>query len=993
MSYYSMRATSAFKHSCHLLFLPIIALFAGAFQVKAQPKLEFNMKKPEQFKERKLGSEKMADKKFTPVRRFFQNTYTHYNYYFNANQQLNTIIQETSERKTDDYSELLPFYRYTLKETSGNAFLDSIIQTSTAGILLHDLRNDWIDNMYLLLGKAYLLKNHPDSAAMTFQYINYSFAPKEKDGYDLPIGSNAGDEGYNAFSISTKEKTGNTAYLTKQPPSRNDALAWQVRAFTEMNNYLDASSLVSTLQSDPLFPERLQPLLEEHTAYMFYKLDVWDSAAVHLDKANEKESDRILKARRYYLAGQLYALAGMNTEASEAFAKATGITLDPVMDVYARLNTIRLDKSKDPAKIDKNVAELRAMAKKERYREYSDIILYAAALIELERNNYTDAELLLQDAFASKANTTGQKSRTAYLLGETRVAMKKFGYASPAYDSVNESSLKEAQRKNLAIKKPATKQIYEADKTINLYDSLLTIAAMEEPGRSDLVKKISRELRKQRGVKEENTGSASAALTAGTVSPDLFGGGVSGWYFTDPTRRSSGFELFRQRWGDRPNADNWRRSSAIKQNATGTGPGVTSVVDAPPTTGTPDNFDTTDISFDNLYSRLPLTPEKVAAANVRKANALYQKARAIHEGLEDYPEAAKVYEQLLALTDTGMLVQKSLFDLIHCYTQMGETAKADAARKRLLQQFADSPEAVQLKAGSQPGLEKNDEATAAYAAIYELFLSGKFDAAIQAKQEADKKYGANQWSPQLQYIESIYYIKERKDSLALAGLDKLVKAYPSSPMAARAKLLLQYLPKRDSIETYLTNLKVERQEDAPILERNIVAVERQKPAEQPKTPAVVTPQPTVVATDSAKTNIVAAIPKAASPYDFKLAEPQIVGIYLKNIDPTYVNEVLYSFNATSQRNFNGNTITASKQKVTDDLWLVLLQGEALVNAEAAIQYIDYLRPVSAKSIIPWLDVARYRFFITTAENLEKLKAEPNFDLYLDLLHQMYPFKL
>ena len=74
MSYYSMRATSAFKHSCHLLFLPIIALFAGAFQVKAQPKLEFNMKKPEQFKERKLGSEKMADKKFTPVRRFFQNT-------------------------------------------------------------------------------------------------------------------------------------------------------------------------------------------------------------------------------------------------------------------------------------------------------------------------------------------------------------------------------------------------------------------------------------------------------------------------------------------------------------------------------------------------------------------------------------------------------------------------------------------------------------------------------------------------------------------------------------------------------------------------------------------------------------------------------------------------------------------------------------------------------------------------------------------------------
>ena len=260
------------------IFCLLISI-VGSLSAFAQPKLEFNLKKPEQFKERKLGSEKMAEKHFTPVRRFFQNTYTHYNYYFNAHERLKTIVDKASESKQEDYAELLPFYRYTLEETAKDSYLDSVIQTATAGILLHDLRNDWIDNMYMLLGQAYLLKNHPDSASMTFQYINYSFAPKEKDGYDLPIGSNAGEENTNAFSISTKEKNSKAAYLLKEPPSRNEALTWQIRALTDMDNTLDASSMVNTLQNDPLYPERLIPLLHEHTAYMYYKLNAWDSAA------------------------------------------------------------------------------------------------------------------------------------------------------------------------------------------------------------------------------------------------------------------------------------------------------------------------------------------------------------------------------------------------------------------------------------------------------------------------------------------------------------------------------------------------------------------------------------------------------------------------------------------------------------------------------------------------------------------------------------------
>ena len=49
-------------------------------------------KKPEKFENRKLGSEKTADKKFNVPRNIYQNNITHYNYYFNANNRVITVV-------------------------------------------------------------------------------------------------------------------------------------------------------------------------------------------------------------------------------------------------------------------------------------------------------------------------------------------------------------------------------------------------------------------------------------------------------------------------------------------------------------------------------------------------------------------------------------------------------------------------------------------------------------------------------------------------------------------------------------------------------------------------------------------------------------------------------------------------------------------------------------------------------------------------------------
>src|SRR6185312_5340476 len=145
--------------------------------------------------------------------------------------------------------------------------LDSVIYEATAGILLHDLRSDWVDNFYLLIGEAYYFQKEFDSASMTFQFINYNLFPKTKKDQDqLVVGTNE-NRTNNSLSISSKENRNIVQKALSRPPSRNDALVWQVRTLTDMGDYPEAAGLINTLKNDASFPARLDPYFQEVTGY------------------------------------------------------------------------------------------------------------------------------------------------------------------------------------------------------------------------------------------------------------------------------------------------------------------------------------------------------------------------------------------------------------------------------------------------------------------------------------------------------------------------------------------------------------------------------------------------------------------------------------------------------------------------------------------------------------------------------------------------------
>lgn len=957
-----------------------IAFLSYSLACYSQSDAPIEVKKPKKYENRKLASEKTGEKKFTITRKFYQNTVTHYNYFFNANNRLNEIVKNAKTAFKEDYSQLLPFYNYTLKQTSQNKQdLDSVIYKCTAGILLHDLRNSWIDNLYLALAKAYFFRNDLDSAAYTLQYINFSYAPKEKGGYDVPIGSNSSND-KGEFSIATKEKNSIWNKLTSRPPSRNESFIWQIRNHIEKDELPEASGVIEILRHDPNFPKRLETNLQEVLSYWFYKQQAYDSAALYLSHALKDAPSNQEKARWEYLIAQMYQLSNKNEEAVSYYNKSISHTTDPIMDVYARLNSIRINKTDTKDILQENINALLKMAKREKYVSYRDIIYYAIATIELERNNFANAQDDLLKSVKYTQNNPSQRSQSFLLLGDMNYKRMSYPNAYNFYDSTDINTLAKADDKDrVTLRKPALKTIAENTITILAEDSLQALAKMPAGQRDAIIKKQVKLLRQGQGLKEDDSTNTNTAVKQ---VPDLFAENnkTADFYFYNASLKARGFSEFRSRWGERPNVDNWRRKTAIDRQ-------IQKLADVSDVQDKKLAVDqkVDDNSYEGLQQKIPTTPEKLDASNKSIMEALYSSGQILMNKLEEYPAAILVFEDLLRRFPNSSYKEETLFNLVYAYEKKGDKAKADQYKNLLT---TGSPGNKYANLISHPDTAKNivqaNPATKKYEDIYTLFIEGKFDEAKNQKKIADSMYNNSFWTPQLLFIESIYYIKQKEDSTAIKVLTDLSNLYKSNPMAQRAKTTIDVLKRRKEIESYLTNLQVTRNEDKNTVAQNEPVITKNE---------VKTSKPVVpAARDSVviKKAIPVAPPVVVKDFSFVATDPHFVVVLLDKVDPVYANEARNAFNRFNLEKYYNQKIDISQLKLNDQYNLVL-QGP-FASANAALEYIDKVRPVAKSRILPWLTADKFSFLVISNSNLDLLKSNKDMQAYKLLMQKAVPGK-
>jgi TolA-binding protein len=958
-----------------------LILFQLTIPAFGQLGISFDIKKPKEYDERVLRSEKSDQKKFTLPRRFIQNTVTHYNYYYNANLKLNEVLERAKSTFVDDYSKLLPFYNYSLDVTASDSIqLDSIIYKSSSGIALHDLRSDWTDNLYLLWGASFYLQKKFDSAYLMFQFINYAFAPKEKDGYYKTIGS--GRDGNSALSISTKEKNSLPKRIFSEPPSRNDAFIWQIRNHLVQDELAEAASLIVALKTDPAFPKRLRNDLHEVQAFWFYKQNMWDSAATHLEQALSNATNLQEKARWEYLAAQLYEMSGNFTIAEKYYAKVSSHTTDPILDIYARLSTIRANKDGGPKSIEKNVDALEKMAKRDKYVDYRDIIYYMAAQMELEGGNIENAIALLQKSTQFASNNAAQRNKAFLQLAELTYSRQQYRLSYNFYDSLKLDDPTIKNPEEITARKKSLGILATNMEILERQDSLQRIAGLPENERTDFVKKLVKQLRKEQGLKDDGNN-----LTVGSpiATPTLFPSNQpkGEWYFYNASYRTRGQSEFKAKWGNRPNIDNWRRSATIIAGMQANANQLQNNDRGNNQSGS------SEITFESLYANLPLTTEQLQQSNDSIQNALFALGKVYIQEIENCKSGTETMEQLRTRYPNFNPMDEVLFNLYYCYTKNGETAKAAAIKKLMSDTYASSNFTAIVTTGKNPQSKSaNTEATKTYEGIYDLFIEGKFDQALKEKKSADSIYGKNFWTPQLLYIEAVYHVKQRNDSTAIQVLNTVISEFPGTPLAAKSANLIQVLGRRAQIEEELRNMVVTRATDSTIGRTIAPPVVRQvtDTVGKKSSPVVTTVTPPRPLADTVA--VVKPVIANNTAFTHNANEAHYVILILNKVDPVFSNEARNAFNSYNRETYYGKNFSIDLYELNPENRLLLIAPFA--NALDAIAYIEKAKPKTATEIIPWLKGGKYGYAILTNGNFDILKNTKDIEAYKAFLNQYYP---
>lgn len=991
------------------ILLIALLLFTG-ISGYAQTNYRLPLNKPEKYANRALGAEKTEDTKFTLPRRLIQGMYTHYNYYYNAQNKITAIVDKAKASHQDDYTQLLSFYNYNLSSTAGDALeLDSVIYKATAGIVLHDLRNSYIDNLYLLIGQAYFYWQKFDSAYRIFQFVNYQFFPKGKNDFNKVVASGNRAAGGN-LEIGTQEKTGIVQKAFSQPPSRNDALLWIAKTYAEDSLFTEANSLMLLLRKDPYFPKRLHPALNEVAAYVFYRQQQWDSCAFYLEKALPNAPSQHELSRWEYLLAQLHTMLKQPDHASRFYNKAKIHTTDPVMYIYARLNEAQLTSGTGTEALRRTLNEIVQLSRKERFDGYEDILYAAAASSAIELGDSALAKTLLQKSIRNNSAHPSLKNKTLLRLADISYAQRDYMIAANCYDSLDlKDPALEPQRELLDFRKQWMQELVKNIRIVAKEDSLQAVSKLPETELESYLKSLSKKLRKERGIKEEVSSDAAIVTEKKTEALFTNDGKQGEWYFSNAGAKAKGFSQFKAKWGNRPNIDQWRRMEAVEM-AMGAKTNIPSA-DKKDDAAAAEEEDEEDISVEGLRKQLIFTEEAQEASDKKIITALLNQGMIYKVKLDDYLNAAAAYEALYKRFPKRKPEELLLYELYDTHNKIGQIPKSQQYLQELEANYGDGDFLKKMRSAKSGDKKQKDSATLVYEKIYERFLEGAFETALREKQAADTIYGKIYWTPQLLYIEAVYHISRRSDSAAITALSHIIQEFAQTLMAEKANIMIDVLSRRSEIEAYLSATEITRTgedfipaTDEPSRQKKVAVAVQEKP-EAPKPKSVNLPteaaavnvpraetKPIIPQADTIvkKQDIVVVEKPSSDGYLFDPAQPHLVVMLLDNVDPIYVSEsrgalLRYLRTAHSQL-----TLEANIHRMNDRYSWIEIGNFS--NLEDAMRLMEPTRQQAGSRIVPWLGNNKYRFLVISAQNLATLKAKKDPEIYLQFLQLQIPGK-
>lgn len=775
-------------------------------QVKAdQKKKEEKMKMMFELKMKKKheawSNEKMLKKKWTLVRQAFQNTYTRYNYYYNAKRKMHEAYTNMQRRKKDNFEERIDLFPFDPNKDSTvfSSDMDTIVRKASVGIQIHDPRTKWGDDLYLLMGQAFYYKGDYERATATFKYIIGMKNRNLKKKKVKEKNREANKE--NERSLLQKEK-GRLSKIFQHQPAHNDAILWLTRTDADSKKESEAEAILDLLDASNKLSENMKGKIALERANLYVKKGEYREATKQLSAVvRSKAVSSYIRQRAAFLNGQLFS--EMRLFDSAAINYKANIALHPPieMDFYARKNRAAAI-AEGGGDQTQSIASLKKLLKDGKYAPYYEQVYFILGKLSANDNKLDDALANYNKSLQQPKTTRKQKAITFASIGNIHYKNGAYNLAKKAYDSASyfAKNITDNEELNTAIRRAKSlDKIEEPYYLILSQDSLLRLAAMTEKDQRANAKKYLKYLEKQKEDSILNAANAASAGSLANAGPS--GSGVSSWYFGNQVTVQQGYNDFKRKWGNRPLSDNWRRASASSFGA-----------DLAGSAG--GNEDSSANAADNgeglteakLMAAIPKSEAQLNAVRKKLKRAYVNLATAYIKDLEEYKEGLSTLDTLdrkypdheypdevLSLRYTAALRQNKLED-------------AEVIRLLLLNTYPQSNFAKALQQDNNiDSLNTNNTGNQSVAEFYEatymLATDRQYPEVIQRVATAKRIYGDVKYARKFKVLEAMSYASMRQYKKADTLLNEYIKENPSDSLRPWIDAIGKYVAEQKAADT------------------------------------------------------------------------------------------------------------------------------------------------------------------------------------------------
>ncbi|MDP5170262.1 MAG: tetratricopeptide repeat protein [Bacteroidia bacterium] len=648
-----------------------------------------------------------AKEKDTVLARYYHNTTSYFNGYYNANY----LFAETITRLEDQYvypNEGFMEVEYFGTEQEIKSFdadFETVIKKNDAVMFKHPNGN-YIDDCRLLNGKAWFYRQNYTLAQKSFEYVLNEFPD------------------------------------SKLSP---EAWFWMAKTFYKTgNNEMTRSILEERIINNDtvVIAEKMLDDLALFRTRLAIEAGDYEKAAYVLSEGIELITTRQRRARAQFLLGQLFTKLDNFTRALQQFELVEKYSLDYSLTFLAKINIARLYVVYQEGKDDDRTVQqyLTKLLKDEKNEEYQDQIYYEFALLEIKKGNLDAAIGLLQQSVKANVNNRRQKALSYFKIGQIYFYdLQKFAPAQAYYDSAATSINVEAPEYEEITNLASTlKEYITYVNTISYQDSMLWLAALPEAERDTIVQ---RAIRDDQRKKQEELDRELNQLSRQTQNDPLLNPMMVDqmnrrdrqtqnsaiWYFDNPAAVSSGRLSFQQQWGQRGNEDNWRRKNKKMLDVARPGdegglPQEEEKVDSSLVKTYGENF--------RFYQDIPLTSEAQDLSLIKIEEALYKLGQLYYQKLNEPDSAINTFEILLDRFEGSEYTLQARYALYKLYSDQ-KSPLAIIHKQIILNEFPQTVYAYLLQ-GLDPKLLKANEEDYqfAYNGLLNSYSAGEYETAI-----------------------------------------------------------------------------------------------------------------------------------------------------------------------------------------------------------------------------------------------------------------------